>query len=97
LGNSYHGGDGHGGADVEGQNGHPSVAVSDVAPTFEDDDEENGDGIQLAKVCAAYHVTQFYCRSLLLMLFVGIQQFFRPAGIIFSGSRRERFSLVNSP
>lgn len=50
LGNSYHGGDGHGGgADVEGQHGQPSVAVSEVAPTFEDEDEENGDGIQLAK------------------------------------------------
>lgn len=54
LGNSYHGGDGHGGTHEEGQNGQPSVAVSEVAPTFEDEDEENGDGIQLAKVPLYY-------------------------------------------
>ncbi|CAE7640219.1 unnamed protein product [Symbiodinium microadriaticum] len=52
LGNSYHGGDDigdHG----HGANGHgeapAATTASEVAPTFEDDDEENGDGIQLAK------------------------------------------------
>ena len=29
--------------------GHAVVPAADVAPTFEDEDEENGDGIQLAK------------------------------------------------
>lgn len=49
LGNSYHGGNGHA-AEEEGHNQEAhSVSVSEVSPAYDDDEEENGDGIQLAK------------------------------------------------